>query len=281
MGSKKAPPPDPAQQALAYAQADAMKEQLGLTRDYYGWAKQQAEIDRQRGDEQFNWYRGLQDEAMDRSRRLDDRYWNTTAKQEDQFYNMVDQYDTAAERDRIAGAAMSDVEGAAQASRLGLGREIAARGLNSGSGAYLGALADNATDFSLAKAAAATASQAASREKGFNLRAMAAGLGGNLQGASAGYLGQAGDAAGAGLNAGTQGLRSAATAWSGLNQGMTGAMNWGGSANSTFNSLNDYNIQRAKTGGSGLGSIFGGIAGSFLGPVGGSFGSALGKKWFG
>jgi hypothetical protein len=280
MGSQKAPKPSKEQNQLAKAQADAMYEQTALSKDYYAWARQQAEIDRQRGDEQFDYYRGLQDEARGRAQKLDDRYWNTTAKQEDAFYDAVNKYDTGAERDRMAGAAMSDIEGAAELGRGAWSRGMAARGLNAGSSASILGLMDGEQETALAKAAAATASQAAAREKGFNLRAMAAGLGGNTQGMSGNYLAQAGGFGGDALQAGTQGLKSASAAWSGLNQGMGTAIGWGSSANSTFNSINQANAARAQSSGGGIGGLIGGIAGSFMGPAGGMLGKQFGG-WLG
>ena len=280
MGSKKAPPPDPAQQELARAQAAAMTEQTAMSKQQYTEMMAMAREQQARGDEQFKWYQGLQDEAMNRSKRLDDRYWDTTAKQEDAFYGMVNNYDTAAERDRMAGAAIADVEGAAQIGRGAIGREMGARGLNMGSPAALGMYMDQGLDVSLAKAAAATASQAAAREKGFNLRAQAAGLAGNLQGASSTYMNQASDAGVTGLNAGTSGLRAASGAWNGYNQGQNTAIGWGNSANNTYGSLNQYNLGRAQTGDSPLGKVIGGIAGSFFGPMGSAAGSALGGSLF-
>jgi hypothetical protein len=283
MGSQKAPKVSAEQKRLASAQADATYEQQKLSREQYDWSRQQAEIDRQRGDEQFNWYRGLQDEAMTRSRRLDDRYWNTTAKQEDAFYDAVNKYDTAAERDRMAGRAMADVESAAELGRGAWSRGLAARNLNAGSSAAILGLMDGEGDTALAKAAAATASQAAAREKGFNLRAMAAGLGGNTQGASSAYMNQASGAGGDALQAGGQGLRSAQAAWSGFNQGQNTAIGWGQSANSTFNSINQYNLGRAQqgggfnVGGALLGGLKGFASGGLWGAGIGALGGGLGK----
>jgi hypothetical protein len=278
--SKKAAAPDPAQQALAYAQAENMRRQTDMSEKQYAEMMELAREQQARGDEQFNWYRGLQDEAMDRSRRLDDRYWDTTAKQEDAFYDMVNKYDTSAERDRMAGAAMADVEGAAEIGRGAIGREAAARGLNLGSPAALGMFMDQGLDTSLAKAAAATASQAAARERGFSLRAQAAGLAGTGQQAgSANYMNAASGAGGDALNAGSTGLRAASSAWNGLNQGMGTAIGWGNSAGNTFGNINSYNLQRAQSGGSPFGKILGGLAGSFLGPLGTAAGSAVAAKW--
>jgi hypothetical protein len=281
MGSKKAPPPDPAQQELARAQAAAMTRQQDMSEEQFKQMMDMANVDRQRGDEQFNWYKGLQDEAMTRSKRLDDRYWDTTAKQEDQFYKTVNEYDTAAERDRMAGAAMSDIEAASERGKGAIGRASAARGLNMGSPAALGMMIDSNTDTSLAKAAAATASQAAAREKGFMLRAQAAGLAGNLNGASAGYMGQASGAGGDALAAGSTGLKSNLAAWGGYNQGMGTAQGWGNGASSTYNSLNNYNLGRSQSGSNPWGKIVGGIAGSFFGPIGASVGAGLGDAMFG
>jgi hypothetical protein len=277
MGSKKAPPPPQEQLDLAKAQTDATYRQMALTEDYYNWARQQAALENERGLEQWNYLKGLSTEANDRSRRLDQRYWDTTAKQEDEFYRLVDQYSTPAEADRMAGRGIANVEGQLDSARGAYTRGLTARGWNPNSAAMQSSLADIELEGALAKASAATMAYEAAKREGLNLRATAAGLGGNLMGASGNYLGQSGDLSGSALAAGGTGFRAGNQAWAGQNTGQATAMNWGSSAAKNWDSIAEQNYRRSQSGGlGGLGSALGGIAGSFFGPMGSVVGANLG-----
>lgn len=280
MASKKAPKPDPAQQELARAQAENMRQTTALTAEQFAWMKQLAEQERIRGDEQWNFQRGLATEAADRARRLDDRYWSTTARQEDAFYDLVDQFDAPAEGVRRSGQAIADVESSLDVGRGALWRGLSARGINPNSGVMLSSLADMELEGALAKASASTMAHEAAKREGLNLRAMAAGLGGNLQGASGGYLGQASGFGTSALNSGGAGLRGAGAAWDGYTTGMQSAIGWGSSANDTFNSVYAQRKARAQSSG-GLGGFLGTVVGTGLGAFAGGWGSAAGAKFGG
>lgn len=273
MSRKRSPPPDPAQQNLANTQAEVMREQLGLTREQFQWQKDRAlEMDR-RGDEEFAYQRGLADEVMGWARKDRDFFDETTGRQVREFNRQVDAYDTGAERDRIAGRAMVDVEDAMERGRASLGREMGARGLNTGSGAFLASLTDMQTEGALAKAAAATMAQDAARREGLQLRAQAAGLGMPYGGMASSGVSQASGLRTTGLDAGTLGMRSMASAGAGLNAGFSGANAWGNSANSTFNSVYEQRAARAKSGFNIGGAIMGGLKGF---STGGGWGAAAG-----
>lgn len=282
MASQKAPKPSKEQNALANAQADAMAEQMALTRDQYSWMQGLAEQQQARGDEEFAWQRGLAEEARARSTKYDDLYDRTSGMQLQKFSDEVDAYDTAAERDKISGRAMVDIEEAMQRGQQGLGRNLAARGINSGSPAAVAAMMDANTEGALAKGAAATMAQEAARREGLQLRAQAAGLGQYTSGLAGGALGQASGIGLAGLGASGAGIGAAQAAGSGFNQGSGVAQGWGSSANSTYNSIAEQNYRRSQSGGlGGLGAAVGGIAGSFFGPMGSVIGSGLGNSFLG
>ncbi|MGL4651545.1 MAG: hypothetical protein ACRC1H_19215, partial [Caldilineaceae bacterium] len=237
MASKKAPGPSKEQKQLAKAQAAAMYDQMAFNREQFGWMKGMAEQQQQRGDEEFAWQRGLAEEARARSNKYDDLYDETSGRQLRKFSNEVDTYDTGAERDKISGRAMVDIEEALQRGQQGLGRSLAARGLNSGSPAAIAAMMDASTEGALAKGAAATMAQEAARREGLQLRAQAAGLGSYTAGLGAGSLGQASGFGLSGLGASGAGLGAAGAAGAGYNQGSGVAQGWGSSANSTYNSI--------------------------------------------
>lgn len=277
MSSHKAPAPDPAQQQLARTQAQVMQDQLDFNKKSYADLYALAQKQDARGDEEFQFNKGLALDAKARSDKYDALYDATTGKQTRAFSDAVDAYDTAGSRDRMAGEAISDVEGGLQQAKLGLDMDMGRRGLNPGSGAYLAALSNMNLDGGLARASAATMAQRAAFAEGLQLRAQAAGLGAGNAGLAAGSLGQAGGFSGAALGAGGTGLASKIGATSSFNQGQGIAANWGAGANSTYNSVAEQNYRRSQSGGSGLGGLIGGIAGSFMGPMGGQIGGMAGK----
>lgn len=203
----KTPPPDP---NVGIAQRESIDlarrvEDRNDVNDQY-FRENFAPRYLQQMDDQIRMGREMQDYTMGLSRKYDDRFWNTTAKQQDRFYDEVDRYDTGAERDRIAGRAGADVEQAGAAGMQSLQRGMARLSMNPGSGAYASMLADQQRETSLSKAGAMTMAQEAARREGLNLRAVAAGMGGNVTGAAQGWSGQALGAAGLGMQ-GVQGAQ--------------------------------------------------------------------------
>lgn len=277
MGSKKSPPPDPAQQALAYAQVRAMDDQLAMSKEEFEFMKTYATEQAAKGDEQWAYNKELQDAARARSDRYDQRYWDTTAKQEDAFYKHVDNFDTAQERTRLGSRAIADVEGQVEIGRGAMSRGLAARGINAGSAAAISAYGDMEFGGALAKAGAATMAEEAARREGMQLRAQAAGLGGNTSGAAASYLGAAGNFGDAALDASGTGLRARAGAFGAYNGGAGVAQGWGAGANSSFNST--WQQQNAHDTSGGL--DWGGMLGTVVGSAAGGYGYGLGKKWGG
>jgi hypothetical protein len=279
MSSSKAPPPDPAQQELARAQVSNMNTQSTMNAEQFAWMKQLAKTQEERGDEQWKYQKGLQDKASDMSDKYDKRYWDTTAKQQDKFYESVDAYDTEGNRNMIAGQAISDYEGQLSNARGAMTRGMTSRGINPNSAAYMSAMGDMELEGAAAKAGASTMAREAARREGLQLRAQASGLGGNLTGASQTSLGQASGAGGAALAASGTGLAAGGAAWQGQNQGSQVAAGWGSSANGTFNGLNSYNMDRFKNTKANplVGAVAGGIQGAMSGGgLAGAVGGAAG-----
>lgn len=193
----------------------------------------------QQMDDQIRQGRELQDYTMGLSRKYDQRYWDTTAKQQDKFYDTVDNYDTADERDRIAGRAGADVEQATAAGMQSMQRGLARRGVNPGSAAYMSSMGDTQRESSLARAGAMTMAQEAARREGLNLRGVAAGLGGNLTGASSTFAGMSGAAGGqgmAGINGAARGFNDNSAAY-GQTMGLAG---------SSWNSMAQLGMQQQQ-----------------------------------
>jgi hypothetical protein len=151
-------------------------------------------------DDQISMGRQLNDFNMGLAKKYDSRYWNTTARQQDAFYDQVNNYDTDAARARIAGEAGANADMQNAAAMQALVRDLNRRGLNPNSGLVMSNMRQQAQQGALQKTMAMNMAREAARKEGLNMRAVAAGLGGNLTGASAGFAGQAGQSAGLGMN---------------------------------------------------------------------------------
>lgn len=278
MSSSKPPKPSPQQNALAQAQADAMRDQMTMNREVWAWMRPLAEQEAARGLQEWEFQKGLAEESAARARRYDERYWDTTAKQEDEFYKLVDQYNSDAEGERMSGRGIADVENQLGSARGALVRGMTARGWNPNSAALQSSMADMELEGALAKASASTLAFEAAKKEGLNLRAMAAGLGGNLTGAGANYTGMAGNLSGGALAAGGRGLAGAGQATGAYNQGQNVAIGWGNSANNTYNSIAEQNYRRSQAGG-GFGSFLGNVVGTTAGAFAGGWGSAAGAAF--
>lgn len=169
------------------------------------------------GREESGRMRELQDFQMGLARRYDDRFWDTTAKYQDKFYGMVDRYSGADEQERLAGQAGADVAQSFGRSNAMLGRGLSRMGVNPSSDAFASMFRGAANEEALARAGAMNAARQAARDLGLRYTAAAAGMGGELLGATQGAAGGS-LAAGAGaLGAGGAGLDAIATSQRGFN----------------------------------------------------------------
>lgn len=227
--------------------------------------------------------RELSDYSLGLSRKYDQRYWDTTAKQQDAFYRMVDEYDSPGAQEREATRATADVAQGAATARAGLSRSMARMGVNPGSGAYFSAMNDSAMDEGLARAGAATMAREAARREGLSLRAQAAGLGGNLTGASSGYLGQSGGFGMGSLNAMGSGMNAIGAAQGGFNSNNASWTGTTGLASSAWGNVGSLGLQASQLKGNGFnlgrglagaatGFMKGGGWGALAGGLGGAFG---------
>jgi hypothetical protein len=179
-------------------------------------------------DQQIADGRRLTDFNMGLAKKYDQRYWDTTARQQDAFYDHVNNFDTEGERRRLAGEAGATADMQNSAAMQQLVRDLNRRGLNPNSGVVLSNMRQQGQQGALQKTMAINLAREAARKEGLNMRAVAAGLGGNLTGASGNFSGQAGQSAGIGMN-GIQGANS------GFNSNVG---NWNSTANVGLNALN-------------------------------------------
>lgn len=177
-------------------------------------------------DEQLRSGKELQDFNMGLARKYDQRYWDTTAKYQDKFYQAVDAYDGEGERNRVVGQAGATVDQQNSGAMSQLARQMQRAGVNPNSGVWASNLRQIGQQGGLNKAMAMNMAREASRKEGLNLKAMAAGMGGNLTGASAGYAGQAAGATGIGM----RGINDAQNGWGANNAGWNSTMGVGSNA---------------------------------------------------
>lgn len=194
--------------------------------------------------------RRLTDFNMGLAQKYDKRYWDTTARQQDKFYAMVDAYDSDANRDQLVGKAGATADFNNQGALDALGRNMRGMGVNPMSGKYASQIGRAGMQGALNKTLAMNTAREAARKEGLNMRAVAAGLGGNLSGASAGFAGQATGASGLGM-AGIQGAQGGFNSndqnWR-ANMGLAGNMaqmtgGWGMGLTGFNNQANIMNTQ--------------------------------------
>lgn len=192
-------------------------------------------------DDQIATGKMLTDFQVGLAKKYDDRYWNTTAKQQDAYYKHVDAYDTDAARSRLAGEAGANADMQNAAAMQSLVRDLNRRGLNPNSGVVLSNMRQQAQTGALQKTMAMNMAREAARKEGLNMRAVAAGLGGNLTGATAQFAGGAGSTAGLGMN----GIQGAQNGVNSNNASWLNTMNLGTNALST---LGNYGMNLTNLG---------------------------------
>jgi hypothetical protein len=201
-------------------------------------------------DDQIAQGRALTDFNMGLAKKYDDRYWNTTAKQQDAFYDKVNTYDTDAARARFAGEAGANSDMQNAAAWQAMLRDRNRRGVNPNSGVAFSAERQQAQQGALQKTMAINMAREAARKEGLNMRAVAAGLGGNLTGATANFAGQAGQSAGIGMQGiggANSGFNSSVGNWNattgvGMNA-LNGVGNWGMGLTNGVSQANQMNTQ--------------------------------------
>lgn len=220
---------------------------------------------------------GLADYSLELSKKYDQRYWDTTAKQQDAFYRIVDDYDTVDAQEREATRASADVAQGMDVARASTARNMQRMGINPASAGYTSAMADMAMNEGLARAGAANMAREAARREGLNLRATAAGLGGNLTGASSGYLGQSGGMGVSAVNTMGTGMQAINAANGGFAANNAAWNNGMSAAAGSWNTVGNLGLGITRAGGNrfNLGGAISGAAMGYL-KTGNPWGAALG-----
>jgi hypothetical protein len=279
----KTPAPDPNIGLAQRQQADlASRQQQFFETNFAPRYMQQMDDQIALGRRQVDLFEKQQGYEMDRSKRFDDRYWGTQVKVEDELIDRARKYNEEGEQERMAGTAGADVAQSFGLSRQNIGREMARRGMGSSSNAGIAALMDNSSEEALARAGAMNMTREAARQMGWSRLGEAAALGRGLPGFGAQSSQLAMSAGQGALGAGASGMGAISAASGGFNANTSTVGNlWNNVGQLGIGS--DRNRFSQSSGGGGIGSLVGGIAGSFLGPMGSKFGSmaggALGKRF--
>jgi hypothetical protein len=220
------------------------------------------------------------------------RYKDVYMPLQNDIIKQANEYDTGANRERIANEAMGDVASQAQIGRQNTARTMASYGINPSSGSYVSNQNANDVMEAATKASAATRARDAAVQLGWAKKMDAIGLG-------SGVFGNQATSTGLALNAGNQSLQSGQVPISNsqalgasYNAGYGGTMQgWNNvgqlGAQSYSSQISAYNAQQAANAqsSSGIGAAIGGIGGALMsGGTGGFAKSAIGmglNKLFG
>jgi len=180
----KMPDVNPGMIASAQANERIAQEQTALGREQFEWAKQNAASDRAMLAPILEQQMRLGDAAEARSQEQYD-YWKQSFQPlEQKIIADATNFNTDAERERMAGQAGADVEQAFGNQRAQNQRELARYGLNPNSSTALRAASTMGDQEALAKAGAMNQSRLQSKAMGMAMAADAANMGRGLAGQS-------------------------------------------------------------------------------------------------
>lgn len=226
---------------------EAAREQAAIAREQWNDYKtqfapvildqMQQSIDIGRG--QYELARDQQQFQLGLARKYDDRFWGTQVPLEDSIIQEARDFDTEAERERMAGTARADVEQAFSGARAQMNRDLGRMGVNPADPKYFGIQKGMAADQALATARAMNKTREAAKQMGWAKRMDAAALGRGLPGFSSGSSQLAMGWGGQGMNAGGMGMSAALGGLGGMNQTAGSAANslGGASANMRANAI--------------------------------------------
>jgi hypothetical protein len=188
MGGKSSPPPPD------YSGMEALgREQLDFSKRQYAEMKPIAE-------RVANQQLASQDQQMKQAQEYYDYQQNTFRPVERGLVAQAQEYDTEANRERIAAQAAADTARAFGTAEGMTSRNLARRGVGPGSGNAMAMQNQNALSLASARAGAMTGARNQAEQIGYARKLDAVGLGRNLAGASTAAYGAATGAGSAGLS---------------------------------------------------------------------------------
>lgn len=216
------------------------------------------------GKGQYDLARENQRFQMGLARKYDDRFWGTQVPLEDSIVKDAREFDTPAERERMAGTARADVEQAFSGAAQEMNRDLGRMGLNPADPKYFGMRRTLASDQALATSRAMNKTREAAKQMGWAKKMDAAALGRGLPGFSSGSSQLAMGWGGQGMQAGGLGMNAAMGGLQGMNQSAQGAGgNYAGAGN-TYTNIAGIRQRSSAEGSEILGTIAGAGMGRFM-----------------
>lgn len=176
---------------IAPVQLDQMQQAIDIGRGQYDLSREQ---------QQFQ---------LGLARKYDDRFWDRQVPLEDSIIRDANEFDTPAERERMAGTARADVEQAFSGAAQEMNRDLGRMGLNPADPKYFGMRRTLASDQALATSRAMNKTREAAKQMGWAKKMDAAALGRGLPGFSSGSSQLAMGWGGQGMQAGGMGMNAA------------------------------------------------------------------------
>lgn len=161
--------------------------------------QKQSQVQQARSDEQYAVAKGIQDQNLKIAQGQADIFQNQVQPLQSSIISDAMNYDTAANRERMAGLAIGDIKTSGAANQATMERNMAGYGINPTSGRYAGLSNANALLQSAQESAAANRARTAAEQLGWDKKLAASTMGQNI------FNNQV-TASGAALTAGTAGL---------------------------------------------------------------------------
>lgn len=208
---------------------EAARSGAVITREQWDWNKaRQPKIDAQTdemikiGKDQYALNREGQVFQQGLMKKQDDRYWNSIAPMEDQYFADANNFDTNAKREELAGMAMADVNQGFSSARDQGTRAMARMGVNPNSGRAIAL--NNQTDIAQATASAnaMNKTRTAARLEGLGRKTDAIAMGKGLSGFNSSTLANFGAGAQGAAGLGMNGLYSASGQYNAAANGASG-----------------------------------------------------------
>lgn len=269
-GGGSAPAPDPNIGIAQRELAEISKEYLNQWKTEV-WPKMKEQADQQdkRADEQFEIDKEIQLKQKAIADEQYARYESTYRPLQDRIVKEANEYDTEANRERMAAEAIGDTKNAFAIKAQDDERKMQSYGINPTSGQFTGMRNANSVLEAATSAAAATRTREAAKQLGWAKTMDAIGLGSGVFGNQATSTGLALNAGSQGLNAGQVSMGNYGAMGNSMGQAYGGAMQgWGQVGNLGVQKYNaDVNAYEARTKAAaqesaGFGSMVGSLAGT-------------------
>ena len=240
--TSKPPPPDPNIGLAEKQQADLATQQQNFYQTNIAPAElQQMQQDTQIAGQEAAAQENLQNYQLGVSQQLNDQYQKNFAPVVNQVATDAQQADSSGYQQGLVDQATTTAGQQYASTNAGLQRDLAARGIDPGSGSAVAAMAGSRDAEGLARAQAANSTRLAAKQMGWTAAENAAGIGSGLVGST---LGASTASSNSGLNAATaaaSGMNAVSSA-GGINN------NFSNSQSSNLNSLGELGVSNYSAG---------------------------------